>query len=74
MKAYLVGTNVSLSLSEHDREVARAAYRGVAAGGFGAATVAMLFLWPAHPVWSFVAGFGIGAPVGGVASLVLRGR
>lgn len=72
MKAYLAGTDVSLSLAEHDRAVAHAMYRGIATGGFGAATVATLFLWPAHPVWSFVVGFFIGAPIGGVVSMVLR--
>ena len=72
MKAYFVGTDVSLSLVEHDREIARAMLRGIAGGGFGAATVAALWLWPAHPVWSFVIGFFIGAPIGGVTALVLR--
>lgn len=73
MTAYLVGTDVSLSLAEHDRIVARAMRRGIATGGFSAAAIASLLLWPAHPVWSFVIGFCVGAPVGGVVSLALRG-
>lgn len=70
MKSYLIGTNVNLSLVEHDLEIARAMRRGVATGGFATATVVSLFLWPAHPAWSFLIGFCIGAPVGGVVSLV----
>ena len=74
MTAYLVGTDVNLSLVEHDRRVARAMRRGVATGGFTAATVVSLLLWPAHPAWSFLIGFCVGGPVGGVVSLVLRGE
>lgn len=70
MKSYFVGTDVNLSLATYDREVAQAMRRGIATGGFSTAAIVSLFLWPAHPVWSFLVGFCVGAPIGGVVSFV----
>ena len=72
MKSYLVGTDAGLALAEYDRAVAGALCRGIAAGGFGVSTLTTLWLWPAHPLWSFLFGFGLGAPAAGVVALVLR--